>query len=83
MATSPPHWIEPILDKTIQMLQNDIVKKNIQLLVLEPFLRYFLELVLPYVIIICVVFGILIIAIFSILALLIFRMNPLVSEVGV
>ncbi len=82
MTSSIPLWIEPILDKTIQILQNETVKKKIQLLVLEPFLQYFLELVLPYVIIICVVFGIMIISIFSILALLIFRMNPGISEVS-
>ena len=68
-------WIEPVLDKVIQTLQNDIVKKKIQFMVLEPFLQYFLELVFPYVIIVCVVFGILIVAIFSILALLVFRLN--------
>lgn len=75
MNTGLPTWIEPVLDKVIQTLQNDIVKKKIQLLVLEPFLQYFLELVFPYVILMCVIFGIMIIAIFSILALLVFRLN--------
>lgn len=66
-------WVESLLDKTIQMLQNDTLKKKIQLLVLQPFLQYFLELIFPYVIIICVIFGLLIILLISIIALLVFR----------
>ena len=66
-------WIESLVDKTIQMLQNETLKKKIQLLVLQPFLQYFLELIFPYVIMICVIFGLLIILLISIIALLVFR----------
>lgn len=68
-------WIEGIIDKTIQMLQNDVLKKKIQLLILQPFLQYMIELVFPYVIIICVVFGLMIIMMISILGLLVYKIN--------
>lgn len=68
-------WIESIIDKTIQMLQNDVLKKKIQLLILQPFLQYMIELIFPYVIIICVVFGIMIIMMISILGLLVYKIN--------
>ncbi len=71
-----PPWIEKFLDKTIQMLQNDTLKKKIQILVLQPFLQYFIELIMPYVILICVVFGVMIILMISILAFLVFRLSP-------
>ena len=72
-------WIDSFIDKTIQMVQNDIVKKKIQLLILEPFIQYMIELTFPYVMIICVVFGLMIIMMASILALLVFRLNALPS----
>lgn len=71
-----PPWIETFIDKTIQMLQNDTLKKKIQILVIQPFLQYFIELIFPYVIIVCVVFGLMIILMLSILAFLVFRISP-------
>ena len=75
MSAKLPPWIESLIDKTIQMLQNDVLKKKIQLLILQPFLQYMIELVFPYVIIICVVFGLMIIMMISILGLLVYKMN--------
>lgn len=72
-APTLPPWIEGFIDKTVQMLQNDMLKKKIQFLILEPFLQYIIELIFPYVIIICVVFGIMFFMIISIIGLLIFR----------
>ena len=69
-------WVEKLVDRSIQMLQNDTLKKKIQILLLQPFLQYFKELLFPYVILVCVVFGLMIIMMLSILALLVFRMNP-------
>ena len=71
-----PPWIEKLVDKTIQTLQNDTLKKKIQILVLQPFLQYFIELLFPYVIIVCVVFGLMIILMISILAYLVFHLSP-------
>lgn len=77
-------WVEKLVDRSIQMLQNDTLKKKIQILLLQPFLQYFIELLFPYVILVCVVFGLMIIMMLSILALLVFRMNPsAVSAVAV
>ena len=73
-----PPWIESFIDKTIQMLQNDMLKKKIQILILEPFLQYIIELVFPYVIIICAVFGIMFFMMISIIGILVFRPSPLV-----
>ena len=43
MALSPV--IEQFIDKIIQMLQDDTLKKKIEILILQPFLQYFIELV--------------------------------------
>ncbi len=67
--------MERFLDKTIQMLQNENVKKKIEVLILQPFIQYLIELLFPYVIIICVVFGLLIIMLTSVLYLLIVQMG--------
>jgi len=67
--------IERFLDKTIQILKNDTIKKKIELLIIQPFLQYSLDLIFPYVIIICVVFGILILSMISILCLFVFRIS--------
>lgn len=68
-----PRWAESFVDKAIHMLQNETLRKKIQLMVIQPFLQYFLELIFPYIIIICSIFGIMIISLFSILGLLLFR----------
>lgn len=73
MSLSPA--MEKFLDKTIQMLQNENVKKKIEVLILQPFIQYLIELLFPYVIIICVVFGLLIIMLTSVLYLLIVQMG--------
>jgi len=70
-------FIEKFIDKTIQMLQNDMLKKKIQILILEPFIQYFIELIFPYLIIICVVFSVMLLMMMSIIGILIFRLNGL------
>jgi hypothetical protein len=67
--------IEKLLDKAIHILQNDNLKKKIELHLIQPFLQYSIELLLPYVIIVCVVFGILITMTISILCILVFRFS--------
>lgn len=73
-------WVEKILDKTIQTLQNDVLKKKIQILILQPFIQYFIELIFPYIIIICVVFGVMIILMLSILVILVFKIGNIVPS---
>jgi len=72
---SPPTWLEKILDTLIGHLQDDVIKTKIKLLVLEPFLQYFIELVFPYMILICAVIGIMILLMVSILAILIYKLR--------
>jgi hypothetical protein len=72
--------IERFLDKTIQILKDDTIKKKIELLIIQPFLQYSLDLIFPYVIILCVVFGILILSMISILCLLAFRFSGSASS---
>ncbi len=79
MAASLSPWIEKIVDRTIQMLQDETLKKKIQILILQPFLQYIIELIFPYVIIICAVFGLMILMMVSILGLLVFRLQPAVT----
>ena len=67
--------IEKLLDKAIQVLQNDNLKKKIELHLLQPFMQHAIELVFPYVIIICAVFGVLIIVTTSILCILVFKIT--------
>jgi len=76
MSLSPA--LEGLLDKTIQILKNDIIKNKIQILVLQPFIQYLIELIFPYIIILCVIFALLIIMMISILYILIVQMNPAV-----
>ena len=81
MTSKLSPWIESLIDKTIQMLQNDVLKKKIQLLILQPFLQYMIELVFPYVIIICVFFSLMILMMISIIGLLVYKMNVTAASV--
>jgi len=63
--------MEKFLDRTIQMLQNDTVKKKIEIQIIHPIMQYIIELVFPYLIIAGVIFGLLITMLISILYILI------------
>lgn len=65
--------IEKFLDKTIQILKDDTIKKKIQILILQPFIQYLIELIFPYLVILLVVFATMIVMITSILYLLLFK----------
>ena len=80
MTVTLSPWVEKIIDRTIQMLQDDVLKKKIQILILQPFLQYMIELIFPYVIIICAIFGLMILMMVSILGLLVFRLQPAVAS---
>jgi hypothetical protein len=74
-AQAAPTWLEKLLDTLIGHLQNDVIKSKIKLLVLEPFLQYFIELIFPYMILVCAVIGIMLLLMVSILAILIYNMR--------
>ncbi len=69
MAVMTP-WIESLIDKTVHTLKDDTIKKKIQILILEPFIQYMIELIFPYMIIMCVVFAVLVALLISILWIL-------------
>ena len=69
MVTMTP-WIESLNDKTVHTLKDDTIKKKIQILLLEPFIQYMIELIFPYMIIMCVVFAVLVALLISILWIL-------------
>ncbi len=73
--------MEPILDKCIQMLQNESVKKKIQILLIQPFLQNIIEMIFPYILIICVIVGVMIFLMIGIL-MSIFRIQGKVSAFG-
>jgi hypothetical protein len=75
-----PPWFEKSVDKVIQMLRNDVLKKKIQILVLEPFVQYVIELIFPYVIMLCTLVGVLILLLISILGILLFRPVPVLPQ---
>jgi len=76
-------WMESLIDRTIQTLKDDTVKKKIQILILQPFIQYIIELIFPYIIIMCVVFGLLVTLMASILGVLVYKTSvPSVAGPG-
>lgn len=75
-------WVEQLLDRVIQMLQNETFRKKIQLMVLQPFLHWCIELVFPYVILLCVLFGVLIVLMVSIVGLLVYQVRGAGEAIG-
>lgn len=57
------------------MLQNETIRKKIQLMILQPFLQWCIELVFPYVILLCVFFGVLLVLMISIVGLLVYQLR--------
>ena len=74
-------WIESIIDRTVHTLKDDTVKKKIQILILQPFIQYMIELIFPYMIIVCVFFVLLVALLVSILGLLVYRAPSVASVV--
>ena len=80
-------WVEQFVDRTIAMLQNETLKKKIQIMVLEPFCQYFLELAFPYILLVCVIFAVIILLLISAVGLLVYqagyRGTDIVSSVSI
>ena len=75
-----PAWIEKLIDRAVQMLQNETLRQKIQIQLIEPLLTYMLERLFPYLVILCVVFGLMILSSASILVLLV--MKPTAAAVA-
>ena len=68
-----PIWIEKILDRGVQLLQNETLRRKIQIQLLDPLVQYILERMFPYLILLGVVFGLMILMIASILGILLVK----------
>jgi len=66
-------WVEQFVDRAITMVQNETLKKKIQIMVLQPFVQYCLELAFPYILLVCVVFAIMILLLISAVGLLVYQ----------
>jgi hypothetical protein len=77
-----PGWVEKSIEKIVHTLQNDVVKKKIEILILEPFMSYVLERLFPYVLLLAVIFGIFIVMCALSIALLLYRSVPPVGAIG-
>lgn len=71
-----PGWIEKSIEKVVHTLQNDLIKKKIEIMILEPFMSYVLERLFPYIILITVVFGIFIVMCALSIILLLYKSAP-------
>jgi len=66
-------FIEKGIEKLIQIIQNDTIKKKIQILLLDPFMSYIIERLFPYLIVFGVIFIILIVLCVCIVWMLLIR----------
>jgi hypothetical protein len=68
-----PAWIEKVLDRGVQILQNETLRRKIQIQLLDPLVQYVLERMFPYLVLLGVVFGLMIVMSASILVLLVVK----------
>jgi hypothetical protein len=72
-------FIEKGIEKLIQIVQNDTIKKKIQILLLDPFMSYIIERLFPYLIVVGVIFIILIVLCICIVWMLLVGRPPIAS----
>ena len=68
-----PIWVEKLLDRGVQLLQNETLRRKVQIQLLDPLVQYILERMFPYLILVGVVFGMMILMSASILMILVLR----------
>ena len=69
-------FLEKGIEKIIQIVQNDTIKKKIQMLILDPFMSYIIERLFPYLIVLGVIFIVLIMLCVCSVWLLFVRYTP-------
>ena len=72
-TTGVPIWVEKLLDRGVQLLQNETLRRKVQIQLLDPLVQYILERMFPYLILVGVVFGMMILMSASILMILVLR----------
>lgn len=73
MDTHGNSWLEKLIDTCINQLRNDVIKSKIKLLILEPFLQYFIDIIFPYLILLCAIVVVMIMLMVSILVVLLYN----------
>lgn len=69
-----PGWIEKAIEKAVMTLQNDVIKKKIQILILDPFMTYVIERLFPYVLFLVVIFAIFIVLCVICIGIIVYKM---------
>ena len=59
-SSGVPVWVEKLLDRGVQLLQNETLRRKVQIQLLDPLVQYILERMFPYLILVGVVFGLMI-----------------------
>jgi hypothetical protein len=72
-SSGVPVWVEKLLDRGVQLLQNETLRRKVQIQLLDPLVQYILERMFPYLILVGVVFGLMILMSASILVLLVVK----------
>lgn len=72
-SSGVPIWVEKLLDRGVQLLQNETLRRKVQIQLLDPLVQYILERMFPYLILLGVVFGLMILMSASILVLLVVK----------
>jgi hypothetical protein len=72
-SSGVPVWVEKLLDRGGQLLQNETLRRKVQIQLLDPLVQYILERMFPYLILVGVVFGLMILMSASILVLLVVK----------
>lgn len=72
-SSGVPIWVEKLLDRGVQLLQNETLRRKVQIQLLDPLVQYILERMFPYLILVGVVFGLMILMSASILVLLVVK----------
>ena len=72
-SSGVPIWVEKLLDRGVQLLQNETLRRKVQIQLLDPLVQYILERMFAYLILVGVVFGLMILMSASILVLLVVK----------
>lgn len=81
-SSGVPIWLEKLLDRGVQLLQNETLRRKVQIQLLDPLVQYILERMFPYLILLGVVFGLMILMSASILVLLVVKGGSPVGAVA-
>lgn len=68
-------WLEQVLEKGIELLNKDKVRKQMEVYVLDPLLNHVMERVFPYIVLTCILFTLLLILTMLIFGILVVQIK--------